>query len=107
MEVEEGVTRRPSLQAAGGAAKEQEEEVKLREEGGSADSEQGTTETDGEEGILNKSEHCERPQMWPKYVSCHRTGTLRCSGEWPPCAVTSFSAPRHPPIPAGGRASSA
>ncbi|XP_029704271.1 E3 ubiquitin-protein ligase HECW2 [Takifugu rubripes] len=50
VEVEEGVTRRPSLQAAGGAAKEQEEEVKLREEGGSADSEQGTTETDGEEG---------------------------------------------------------
>lgn len=106
--MEEGVTRRPSLQAAGGAAKDQEEEVKLGEEGGSADSEQGTTETDGEEG--NKSEHCEPPPPTgaaAKYVSCRRTGTLRCSGEWPPCAVTPFSAPRHPPIPAGGRASSA
>lgn len=41
--------RRLSLQAAGGMAKEQEgEETK---EAGSADSEQVTTETDGEEGI--------------------------------------------------------
>lgn len=44
--------RRLSLQAVGGVAKEREvEEVKSQEEGGSADSEQVTTETDGEEGI--------------------------------------------------------
>lgn len=63
MEVEGCVARRLSLQAAGGAAKEEEEEVKLREEGGSADSEQGATETDGEEGTLNKSEHGEVPKL--------------------------------------------
>lgn len=51
-EAEEAGTRRRSLQAVGGVAKEEEgEEVKSREEGGSADSEQVTTETDGEEGI--------------------------------------------------------
>lgn len=63
MEVGEAGTRRPSLQAVGGATKEQEEEeVKLHEEGGSADSEQATTETtDGEEGILNASERSELP----------------------------------------------
>lgn len=49
VEVEEVSVRRLSLQAAGGMAKEQEgEETK---EAGSADSEQVTTETDGEEGI--------------------------------------------------------
>ncbi|KAM3608298.1 uncharacterized protein V6R79_022760 [Siganus canaliculatus] len=47
-EVEEVSARRPSLQAAGGVADEGEES-KLREEAGSADSEQVTTETDGED----------------------------------------------------------
>lgn len=52
VEAEEVGTRRPSLQAVGGVTKDQEgEEVKSQEEGGSADSEQVTTETDGEEGI--------------------------------------------------------
>lgn len=52
VEVEEVSARRPSLQASGGVSEEQEgEESKLREEAGSADSEQVTTETDGEEGI--------------------------------------------------------
>lgn len=51
-EAEEVGMRRLSLQAVGGVTKEEEgEEVKSREEGGSADSEQVTTETDGEEGI--------------------------------------------------------
>lgn len=50
-EVEGISVRRPSLQAAGGVAEEQEgEETKPNEEAGSADSEQVTTETDGEEG---------------------------------------------------------
>lgn len=50
--VEEISVRRLSLQAAGGMAEEQEgEETKPHEEAGSADSEQATTETDGEEGI--------------------------------------------------------
>lgn len=50
-EVEEVIVRRLSLQAAGGVAEEQEgEETKPQEEAGSADSEQVTTETDGEEG---------------------------------------------------------
>lgn len=50
-EAEEAGTRRLSLQAVGGVAKEQEgEELKSGEEGGSAESEQVTTETDGEEG---------------------------------------------------------
>lgn len=45
--------RRLSLQASGGVAEEQEgEETKPHEEAGSADSEQVTTETDGEEGTL-------------------------------------------------------
>ncbi|XP_049449380.1 E3 ubiquitin-protein ligase HECW2 isoform X1 [Epinephelus fuscoguttatus] len=49
--VEEIIVRRLSLQAAGGMAEEQEgEETKPHEEVGSADSEQATTETDGEEG---------------------------------------------------------
>lgn len=62
MEVGEAGTRRLSLRAVGGATKEQEEEeVKSREEGGSADSEQVTTETDGEEGILNAPERFELP----------------------------------------------
>ncbi len=52
VEVEEVSVRRPSLQAAGGVATEQEgEETKPQEEAGSADSEQVSTETDGEEGI--------------------------------------------------------
>lgn len=60
MEVGEAGTRRLSLRAVGGATKEQEEEeVKSREEGG--DSEQVTTETDGEEGILNAPERFELP----------------------------------------------
>ncbi|KAI3356563.1 hypothetical protein L3Q82_017761 [Scortum barcoo] len=48
----EGISvRRLSLQAAGGVAEEQEgDEAKPNEEAGSADSEQVTTETDGEEG---------------------------------------------------------
>nr|XP_046259018.1 E3 ubiquitin-protein ligase HECW2 [Scatophagus argus] len=51
VEAEEVITRRLSLQAAGGVAEEPEgEETKQREEAGSADSEQVTTETDGEEG---------------------------------------------------------
>uniref|UniRef100_A0A3B4YGB5 HECT-type E3 ubiquitin transferase n=1 Tax=Seriola lalandi dorsalis TaxID=1841481 RepID=A0A3B4YGB5_SERLL len=50
-EVEETSVRRLSLQAAGGVAEEQEGEVtKPQEEAGSADSEQVTTETDGEDG---------------------------------------------------------
>uniref|UniRef100_A0A3Q1F3N3 HECT-type E3 ubiquitin transferase n=1 Tax=Acanthochromis polyacanthus TaxID=80966 RepID=A0A3Q1F3N3_9TELE len=50
-EAEEISIRRLSLQAAGGVAEEQEgEERKPSEEAGSADSEQVTTETDGEEG---------------------------------------------------------
>lgn len=50
-EVAEVSVRRLSLQAAGGVAEEQEGEVtKPVEEAGSADSEQVTTETDGEEG---------------------------------------------------------
>ncbi|XP_042282351.1 E3 ubiquitin-protein ligase HECW2 isoform X2 [Thunnus maccoyii] len=50
-EVEEISVRRLSLQAAGGVAVEQEgEETKPPEEAVSADSEQATTETDGEEG---------------------------------------------------------
>ncbi|XP_032385541.1 LOW QUALITY PROTEIN: E3 ubiquitin-protein ligase HECW2 [Etheostoma spectabile] len=49
--VAEITMRRLSLQAAGGGAAEQEvAETKPREEAGSADSEQVTTETDGEEG---------------------------------------------------------
>lgn len=49
---EEFGVRRLSLQAVGGVAKEREVgEAKSQEEGGSADSEQVTTETDGEEGI--------------------------------------------------------
>lgn len=48
---EEITVRRRSLQAAGGVADEREgEETKPGEEAGSADSEQVTTETDGEEG---------------------------------------------------------
>lgn len=51
-EQEEVGMRRLSLQAVGGVTKEREvEEVKTQEEGGSADSEQAATETDGEEGI--------------------------------------------------------
>lgn len=48
----EGISvRRPSLQAAGGVTEEPEgEETKPSEEAGSVDSEQVTTETDGEEG---------------------------------------------------------
>lgn len=42
--------RRLSLQAAGGVAEQQEGEAKPSEEAGSADSEQVTTETEGEEG---------------------------------------------------------
>uniref|UniRef100_A0A3P8RWP9 HECT-type E3 ubiquitin transferase n=1 Tax=Amphiprion percula TaxID=161767 RepID=A0A3P8RWP9_AMPPE len=50
-EAEEISIRRLSLQAAGGVADDQEgEERKPSEEAGSADSEQVTTETDGEEG---------------------------------------------------------
>ncbi|XP_034741880.1 E3 ubiquitin-protein ligase HECW2-like [Etheostoma cragini] len=49
--VAEITMRRLSLQAAGGGAAEQEvTETKPREEAGSADSEQVTTETDGEDG---------------------------------------------------------
>lgn len=49
--LEEISLRRPSLQAAGGVAEEQEGEgPKPHEEAGSVDSEQVTTETDGEEG---------------------------------------------------------
>ncbi|XP_019123303.2 E3 ubiquitin-protein ligase HECW2 isoform X1 [Larimichthys crocea] len=49
--VEELSVRRLSLQASGGVAEEPEgEETKPHEEAGSADSEQVTTETDGEEG---------------------------------------------------------
>lgn len=52
VEAEEVGMRRLSLQAVGGASKEEEgEEVKSQEDRGSADSEQVTTETDGEEGI--------------------------------------------------------
>lgn len=52
VEAEEVGVRRLSLEAAGGVVKEQEgEETKPREEAGSAESEQVTTETDGEEGI--------------------------------------------------------
>lgn len=55
-EVEEISVRRLSLQAAGGVAEEQEgEETRPQEEAGSADSEQVTTETDGEEGKKKKS----------------------------------------------------
>ncbi|XP_029967456.1 E3 ubiquitin-protein ligase HECW2 isoform X2 [Salarias fasciatus] len=51
-EAEEIGVRRLSLQAAGGGAEEPEEEERKppHEEAGSADSEQVTTETDGEEG---------------------------------------------------------
>ncbi|KAL3970230.1 hypothetical protein ACER0C_028027 [Sarotherodon galilaeus] len=49
-EVEEISVRRLSLQAAGGVAEQQEGEAKPCEEAGSADSEQVTTETEGEEG---------------------------------------------------------
>ncbi|XP_005736857.1 E3 ubiquitin-protein ligase HECW2 isoform X2 [Pundamilia nyererei] len=49
-EVEEISVRRLSLQAAGGVAEQQEGEAKPSEEAGSADSEQVTTETEGEEG---------------------------------------------------------
>lgn len=49
-EVEEVGTRRLSLQAAGGVAEQQEGEAKPREEAGPADSEQATTEMEGEEG---------------------------------------------------------
>lgn len=52
VEVEEVSMRRLSLQAAGGTTTEQDaEETKPLEEAGSAESEQVTTETDGEEGI--------------------------------------------------------
>lgn len=53
VEAKQAGMRRLSLQAVGGVTKEEEEgeEVKSRDEGGSADSEQVTTETDGEEGI--------------------------------------------------------
>lgn len=52
VEEEEVSVRRLSLQAAGGVAKEEEgEQTKPPEEAGSADSEQVTTETDGEEGM--------------------------------------------------------
>lgn len=51
VEVEEVSVRRLSLQAAGGVVSEQEgEETKPREEAGPADSEQITTERDGDEG---------------------------------------------------------
>ena len=51
-EGEEASVRRLSLQAAGGVAKAPEgEETKPSVEAGAADSEQVTTETDGEEGI--------------------------------------------------------
>ncbi|XP_030613934.1 E3 ubiquitin-protein ligase HECW2 [Archocentrus centrarchus] len=50
VEVEEIGVRRLSLQAAGGVAEQQEGETKPCEEAGSADSEQVTTETEGEEG---------------------------------------------------------
>lgn len=51
VELEEMGQRRLSMQAAGGVAEEQEGEgAKPQEEAGSADSEQVTTETDGEEG---------------------------------------------------------
>lgn len=60
-EAEEAGARRLSLQAVGGVAKEQEgEELKSRGEGGSADSEQVTTETDGEEGTWSRPRHFER-----------------------------------------------
>uniref|UniRef100_A0A8D3B800 HECT-type E3 ubiquitin transferase n=1 Tax=Scophthalmus maximus TaxID=52904 RepID=A0A8D3B800_SCOMX len=50
-EAEESSVRRPSLQAAGGVAEEQEgEETKPQAEAGSVDSEHVTTETEGEEG---------------------------------------------------------
>jgi len=50
--VEEIGVRRLSLQAAGGVAERRAgEEAKPNEEAGSADSDQTTTETDGEEGI--------------------------------------------------------
>lgn len=51
-EAEEVGMRRLSLQAGGGLTKEEEgEEENPRVEGGSADSELVTTETDGEEGM--------------------------------------------------------
>uniref|UniRef100_A0A3B5BMR5 HECT-type E3 ubiquitin transferase n=1 Tax=Stegastes partitus TaxID=144197 RepID=A0A3B5BMR5_9TELE len=54
VEVEEISVRRLSLQASGGVAEAQEgEETKPSEEAGSAESEQVTTETDGEETHVN------------------------------------------------------
>lgn len=51
MEVAEVSVRRLSLQATGGVVSEQEgEETKPREETGPADSDQITTERDGDEG---------------------------------------------------------
>lgn len=50
-QAEEVSARRLSMQAAGGVAEDQERaETKPQEEAGSADSEQATTETDGEDG---------------------------------------------------------
>uniref|UniRef100_A0A3Q0RIM7 HECT-type E3 ubiquitin transferase n=1 Tax=Amphilophus citrinellus TaxID=61819 RepID=A0A3Q0RIM7_AMPCI len=57
VEVEEIGVRRPSLQAAGGVAEQQEGETKPREEAGSADAEQVTTETEGEEGSAHVNGH--------------------------------------------------
>lgn len=71
-EVEGISVRRLSLQAAGGVAEEQQgEETKPNEEAGSADSEQVTTETDGEEGTLNDSVFtlCRVFEFSPKGVS--------------------------------------
>uniref|UniRef100_A0A3B4G048 HECT-type E3 ubiquitin transferase n=1 Tax=Pundamilia nyererei TaxID=303518 RepID=A0A3B4G048_9CICH len=56
-EVEEISVRRLSLQAAGGVAEQQEGEAKPSEEAGSADSEQVTTETEGEEGSAHVNGH--------------------------------------------------
>uniref|UniRef100_I3KJ53 HECT-type E3 ubiquitin transferase n=1 Tax=Oreochromis niloticus TaxID=8128 RepID=I3KJ53_ORENI len=56
-EVEEISVRRLSLQAAGGVAEQQEGEAKPCEEAGSADSEQVTTETEGEEGSAHVNGH--------------------------------------------------
>ncbi|XP_049449382.1 E3 ubiquitin-protein ligase HECW2 isoform X3 [Epinephelus fuscoguttatus] len=74
--VEEIIVRRLSLQAAGGMAEEQEgEETKPHEEVGSADSEQATTETDGEEdwearidshGRIFFVDHVNRTTTWQR-----------------------------------------
>ncbi|TKS67545.1 E3 ubiquitin-protein ligase HECW2 [Collichthys lucidus] len=74
--VEELSVRRLSLQASGGVAEEQEgEETKPHEEAGSADSEQVTTETDGEEdwearidshGRIFFVDHVNRTTTWQR-----------------------------------------